>query len=121
MKSRKTTKRRNKESVRSDAHAPYIVFVSHSSRDLWIAKMMAEKITALGAEAWLDEKNLEGGDIIIEKIINGLEACNEAIVLISPDSVKSEWVRFEIAGVRVLRKRLTPILNHIKPDQVASL
>jgi hypothetical protein len=83
--------------------------------------MMAEKITALGADVWLDEKDLEGGDIIIEKIISGLETCNEAMVLISPDSIKSEWVRFEIAGVRVLRKRLTPILNHTKPDEMASL
>ncbi|MCI0697802.1 toll/interleukin-1 receptor domain-containing protein [candidate division KSB1 bacterium] len=119
-KSRKTTKRKDTKE-RTKSSGPYVVFVSHSSKDLWIAKTMAEKITALGAEVWLDEKDLEGGDVIIEKIIDGLEVCNEAIVLISPDSIKSEWVRFEVAGVRVLRKRLTPILNHIKPAQVASL
>jgi hypothetical protein len=42
----------------------YLVFISHSSRDSWIARMMAEKVSALGAEAWLDVKDLEGGDII---------------------------------------------------------
>jgi hypothetical protein len=41
---------------------------------------MAEKIHALGARAWLDEKDLEGGDVIVEEIIRGIDACREAVV-----------------------------------------
>src|SRR5438094_8099170 len=89
----------------------YIVFISHSALDMWIANVMAEKIEALGAQCWLDEKDLTGGDIIAEDIIRGIDACHEAIVLISPNSVKSQWVPFAIGGARAQHKRVTPILN----------
>lgn len=52
---------------------------------------MVEKIEALGAECWLDEKDLAGGDV-------------EALILVSPNSVKSKWVPFEIGGLRQIRE-----------------
>ena len=54
---------------------PYRVFISHSSRDAWIAKVMAEKVSALEIEVWLDVKDLTGGDVITQKILDGLDAC----------------------------------------------
>jgi len=82
---------------------------------------MAEKILALGAECWLDEKDLEGGDIIVDDIIRGIDACHEAIVLVSPNSVNSKWVSFEIGGVRAQHKRVTPILNNVRHDELAPI
>jgi len=82
---------------------------------------MVEKIEALGAECWLDEKDLAGGEVIVEDIIRGIDACDEAVVLISPNSVKSRWVSFEIGGVRAQHKRVTPILNNVRPDDMAPM
>ncbi len=82
---------------------------------------MAEKIQALGAECWIDEKDLAGGDVIVEDIIRGIDACDEATVLISPNSVKSQWVSFEIGGVRAQHKRVTPVLNNVRPQQMAPM
>lgn len=79
---------------------------------------MVEKIEALGAECWLDEKDLAGGDVIADDIIRGIDACQEAIVLISPNSVNSKWVSFEIGGVRAQHKRVTPILNNVRHDEL---
>lgn len=100
---------------------PYVVFISHSSRDSWIARTLAAQVAALGAEPWLDVKELEGGDIILEKISEGLDACQEALVLISPESVQSQWVVFEIGAVWGQHKRITPILNNVSPDSIAPL
>ncbi len=105
----------------SRKRAPYVVFISHSSKDQWIAMMMAEKIEALGAKVWIYEKNLEGGDIIMDSIFSGIEACNEAIVLVSSDSIDSQWVLGEIGAILGHRKRLTPILNHTNPDDIVLL
>jgi len=82
---------------------------------------MAEKIKYFGVDCWLDEKDLEGGDIIPDEIIRGIDACQEAIVLISPNSVNSQWVSFEIGGVRAQHKRVTPILNNVRPDDMAPM
>jgi TIR domain-containing protein len=90
-----------------------VVFISHSSHDRWIAQVIAEKIESLGAICRLDEKDLEGGDVLVAEIIQGIDACNEALVLISPPSVHSQWVAFEIGGVRAQHKRVTPILNNV--------
>ncbi len=82
---------------------------------------MAEKIQALGAECWLDEKDLEGGDIVVDDIIRGIDACHEAIVLVSPNSVNSKWDSFEIGGVRAQHKRVTPVLNNVRHDELAPI
>jgi hypothetical protein len=99
----------------------YVVFVSHSSLDAWIAKVMAEKIQDIGADCWLDEKDLAGGDIIADEIIRGIDAAKEIIVLVSPNSVKSQWVPFEIGAARAQHKRATPILNNVKPQQMSPM
>lgn len=80
---------------------------------------MAEKVDSFGAETWLDEKDLEGGDIIPEKIIEGIDACHEAIVLLSPRSINSQWVAFEIGAARGQHKRVTPVLNNVGPESMA--
>ncbi len=82
---------------------------------------MADQIRALGGNVWLDEKDLEGGNIIVEDIIAGIEVCQEAVVLISPTSTKSQWVAFEIGAVRGQRKRITPILIHVRPEAMAPM
>lgn len=96
----------------------YVVFISHSSLDAWIARTIAEKIQSVGVDCWLDQKDLEGGDVIPDEIIRGIDACQEAIVLISPNSVNSRWVSFEIGGVLAQHKRVTPILNNVRPGEM---
>ena len=59
--------------------------------------------------------------MIQEEIIRGIRACNEAMVLISPKSVKSQWVAFEIGAASGLRKRVTPILNNVSPEAMAPM
>src|SRR3989442_1409546 len=99
----------------------YVVFISHSSRDSWIAQIVAEKVRALGAEPWLDVKDLAGGDIIADQILMGLDACQEAVVILSPCSVESKWVVFETGAVWGQHKRVTPILNNVTHEAVPPL
>jgi hypothetical protein len=82
---------------------------------------MAEKIEGIGADCWLDEKDLEGGEVIVDRIISGIDSCDEALVLISPHSIQSQWVAFEIGGVRAQHKRVIPILNNVRPDEMAPM
>ena len=100
---------------------PYVVFISHSSRDSWIAGVLAEKVKAVGAEPWLDVLDLEGGDILDQEILKGLDACREAVVLISPNSVGSQWVIFELGAAWGQHKRVTPVLNNVPHDAIGPL
>jgi hypothetical protein len=111
-------KSRKKPKVKAQS---YVVFISHSSSDLWIAEQMAKLIRALGAKVWLDKKDLKGGDVMADAIIGGIDACNEAVVLVSPKSVESHWVIYEIGAVSGQHKRVTPILNQVNPDAIAPM
>lgn len=99
----------------------YSVFISHSSYDSWIARMIAEKITRAGAEPWLDVLKLEGGVEIRKEILRGIRACREVIVLVTPESLKSQWVSFEIGAAYALGKRVTPVLHYSRYDELKTL
>ena len=96
--------------------AGYQVFISHSSFDKWIAQQLAKEMAALGVKTWLDEKDLAGGDILVQKILKGIQACQEALVLVSPKSLESQWVAFEIGAARSRKKRVTPVLINVPPE-----
>jgi TIR domain len=69
----------------------YLVFISHSSKDRWIARQMAaiieRKAKRYGVRTFLDEVDLEGGDRIPATIKANLHACEEFLILLSPQSV----------------------------------
>jgi TIR domain len=69
----------------------YLVFISHSSKDRWIARQMAAIIERgakrYGVRTFLDEIDLEGGDRIPATIKANLHACQEFVILLSPQSV----------------------------------
>lgn len=112
---------RKSRKTRSPRRGEYVVFISHSSVDLWIAGQMAKEIRAAGAKPWLDELEMEGGDQIRDRILRGIDACSEAVVLITPQSIKSDWVSFEIGAVSIQRKRVTPVLQYVSHDQLKIL
>jgi len=45
------------------------VFVSHSSRDTWIARQIADHIERTGAAVFLDEADVEHGDDFDQKLV----------------------------------------------------
>ena len=99
----------------------YRVFISHSSRDAWIARQIGKEIEAVGAKKWLDEHDLKGGDDVRNNIIAGIRACREVVLVLSPASVQSHWVSIEIGAALGQRKRVTPILNNVSATEMGPL
>lgn len=100
---------------------PYTVFLSHSSRDNWLARVIAQKFRAAGAKVWIDEMSLTGGDAILRGVRDGMRAADEAVVLVSNESLKSQWVAAEVGMALVLRKRITGLLNGVEYATMAPL
>jgi len=106
-----------KAKQKSSEPSAYTVFISHSSKEKWIAGQISKEITALGAKTWLDLKDLHGGDEIRRSIKRGIRASQEAVVLLSAHSITSQWVIYEAAIADDQGKRITPILNNLAPDE----
>jgi hypothetical protein len=113
---KKTGKSATQKARRNSAAAsPYAVFISHSSKEKWIAEQISKEFTTLGAKTWLDVKDLRGGDEIRRSIKRGIRASQEAVVLLSAHSITSQWVIYEVAITDALGKRITPVFNNISP------
>lgn len=91
------------------------VFLSHSHADKPVAEELDHALRRLGVDPWLDKWEIEPGDSLIQKIFSeGLAHCAVFLVLLSPESVASKWVREEldVALVRRLEgaTRVVPVV-----------
>jgi hypothetical protein len=92
------------------------VFISYSRKDLQFARRLAADIEETGFDVWWDISDLKGGDDWVRFIPTAIEASQYFVVLLSPDSVKSEWVAKEYSYALRLRKKVIPAM--IKPCEV---
>jgi hypothetical protein len=103
----------------------YLVFISHSSKDRWIARQMAaiieRKAKRYGVRTFLDEVDLEGGDRIPATIKANLHACEEFVILLSPHSITRQWVLVELGGAWTLDKRIMAIISNLSADKVPDI
>ncbi|MFX4300906.1 toll/interleukin-1 receptor domain-containing protein [Alicyclobacillus tolerans] len=71
------------------------VFISHSSKDKVFARRLQRDLANMGYETWLDEKNIGVGDSIVDKINDGLGDADYVVLVLSRNSIESEWVKRE--------------------------
>jgi len=94
----------------ASASAPYF-FMSYSREDVNLQKRIVAELRGRGIGIWVDIENLIPGSPAwereIERSIRGAEGM---IVLLSPDSNNSEWVRREISFAEQNEKRIFPVL-----------
>lgn len=60
------------------------VFISHSSKDTWVAKQIAQHISECGASSFLDEADIDHGDDFEERILHAAHGSQELLVLLTP-------------------------------------
>lgn len=72
------------------------IFISYSSPDKAVARSLAVMLDQLGYSVWYDDWAIGPGDSIVGKISEGLARKDMLIVLLSPSSVRSLWVRREL-------------------------
>lgn len=88
------------------------VFISYSHYDGEIARRVYKITKGRGLEPVLDEKVIAGGEIIDEKVKALLAQSQILIVVISPSSVKSPWVFYEIGRADDAGRIIVPYLTH---------
>lgn len=88
------------------------VFISYSHVDRERAQELSRELERLGVEMFIDEKNIKWGDPVPNTISDALRACSAVLVIVSPDSLKSSWVPYEIGIAKALGKTILPLLTH---------
>lgn len=92
-----------------------IAFVCYSRKDAQDVKNIIEtNFISQGVPYFLDEKDIIGGEKSIEEIEKALEEASCSVIVLSPNSIKSEWVWFETGVLVGKGKYVIPFL--IKVD-----
>ena len=73
------------------------VFLCHSSRDKPLARALAQELGKAGIGVWIDEIELFIGDSLVDRIGRAIHETDLVLVFISSASVRSNWVRKELA------------------------
>jgi hypothetical protein len=72
------------------------VFICYSSLDLESADKIAQDLRNEGVRVWIDNWEVQVGDSIHNKIVEGMTRSDYFVPLISPNSIKSKWVNREL-------------------------
>jgi len=64
-------------------------------------------------ETWFDEDQIDFGDSLISKLENGLDESSHLVIVLSPASIQSEWVKYELK--KALNNARTGLMNKIIP------
>jgi hypothetical protein len=72
------------------------VFISHSSQDKNFVRKLKKDLNDNLIDTWLDEDEMFLGDDLIEKLNVGLDDSSHFLIILSPSSVESEWVKLEL-------------------------
>lgn len=81
------------------------LFLCHSHSDKPFVRRLAKDLSELSVDVWLDEWELAPGDSLHECIGNAISTVAYVGVVLSPDSVKSNWCRSELQQGLAREKR----------------
>jgi formylglycine-generating enzyme required for sulfatase activity len=86
------------------------VFISYSRKDLKFVEQLAADLQNAGLDVWYDLTDIGGGARWRIEIENALAKCQYLVVVLSPDSVASEWVEKEYLFASEYRPVVIPLL-----------
>ena len=72
------------------------VFISHANQDDEFVKDLRLALEGQGILVWVDSRNLRGGAKLAPEIGQAIEQARQVIVVLSPKTINSPWVRREI-------------------------
>ena len=101
--------------------ATYRVFVSHATVDKWLAITICDRIEAIGATTFRDDRDIAGGDDIPDTIRDAIDVSDEMVVLLTPASVNRPWVQFEVGAAWQRRALIVVIRQHVETDSIPAM
>jgi len=97
------------------------VFISYSKENEAEAKIIEQKLRERNITSFLASETIQGGELFKNEIRNNLIECEELFLLLSPASLRSEWVHVEYGAAWALEKRIVPILFRCKPQELSNI
>jgi len=92
----------------------YSCFISYSTRDQEFAERLHADLQAKGVRCWFAPHDIKGGWKIHEQIDEAIRLHDKLLLILSEDSMSSEWVKTEIAKARKREKEDKRVLFPVR-------
>jgi hypothetical protein len=86
------------------------VFISYSKKNHDYANRLANFLMEQGFDIWIDDRSISYGDEWWNVIVNAIMECAAHVLIMTPESQNSKWVRRELNLADHLDKPLFPLL-----------
>jgi hypothetical protein len=86
------------------------IFISYSRSDQEFVSKLARDLELRGGRVWLDQTDIRGGIQWRQSIADGIEESGAFLVILSPDSMESEYVNLEIELAETQGKPIFPLV-----------
>lgn len=87
------------------------IFLSYSHRDKKWVDEFVQKLQAVGVNVWFDQKEIRAGDTLREILEEGLRQSHSIIMILSPESISSSNLSFELGAALGMGIRIIPIVD----------
>lgn len=81
----------------------YDAFISYFSGDREFVKKLEQDLRLRGLHSWRDEREIEVGDSMTDKLQQGLTDSYSFIIVLSPETLSRPWVREELRAAYAQR------------------
>ena len=89
-----------------DAIKKPLVFLSHSSSDKPMVRIIKKELEKERVDVWLDEEKIRLGDVMVTHIVEGINSASVVLAFISRRAVEdSSWVQDELENARTFKYR----------------
>lgn len=78
----------------------YSCFISYSSKDQAFADRLYADLQNKGVRCWFAPHDIQGGKKLNEQIDEAIRVHDKLLLILSPNSIHSKWVKTEIAKAR---------------------
>ncbi|MBI5953063.1 MAG: TIR domain-containing protein [Chloroflexi bacterium] len=86
------------------------VFISYSRKDVSFVEELVADLKNVGLDVWYDVSSLRGGSRWRIEIEAAIRNSQFVIVVLSPDSIASEWVEREFLFASNLERKIIPLM-----------
>lgn len=86
------------------------VFISYSRKNASAAEFFFRALTEIGAEPFIDHDGISLGDGWMERIGAAISECRFFVLLVTKDSLDSNYVREEFGFAHMLKKSIIPVM-----------
>jgi hypothetical protein len=94
------------------SRATVSVMISYSRTDSQFVDQLQRDLEARGFPTWVDRRDIDAGTVWDKEIVRGIEDARVVLVVMTPTSMASKWVRKEYSYALSRRKVVIPLLYY---------